>query len=121
MTELADISMRLTPSGFGGEVIVNGEDISKRVVSLGFQARAGQPLILNIQQLAGSLELEGQGIVKVDRPGELDGKQAIYQFLDRLDPFTLEEEVLTRGNLEKGIMETAIEVMKEWAGKHDFY
>lgn len=111
MTELADIQMRLSPNGMG-EILVNGEDISDRVVNLGLQMRPGQPLVVNVQQIAGAVELIGSGVVNVTTPGAED-QQAIRRFLDRLDPSALEAKVLEEGSLDQGIMETAIQLMKK--------
>lgn len=116
MAEFADISIDLTANGMG-KIVVNGEDISNRVVGVTFQCRVGQPLVLNVQQLAGTVEVKGQGVVRVEVPREAG--QTVAQFLDRLDPATLDEEVLGRGDLENGVMHTAIEILKEKAGIRD--
>lgn len=110
MTDFADITMRLEANGMG-EVLVNGEDITGRIVGMGLQFRPGQPLVVNVQQLAGSVTLVGQGIVQIAQPGE--NKEAIRTFFDHLDPMTVEEEVLRRGSLDQGLIATAVEIMRE--------
>lgn len=114
MTDLADIAIRLTANGMGS-IEVNGEDISASVVGLGLQARVGQPLSVNIQRIAGAVELEGPGIVRLASPS--DQRQAIYDFLDRVDALTLDEDVLERATLGESVMGTALAILKEMAMK----
>lgn len=114
MTELADIAIRLTANGMGS-IEVNGEDISASVIGLGFQARVGQPLSVNIQRIAGAVELKGQGIVRLASPA--DQREAIYSFLDRVDALTLDEDVLERASLGESVMATALSILKEMAIK----
>jgi hypothetical protein len=116
MSDLADISIRLTANGMGS-FVVNGEDVSNSIVGITLQTRVGQPLVVQVSQLAGSVEIAGQGVVQVVNPG--DGRAAVQDFLERVDASTLDEEVLNTGSMDESPMVAVLRILKEKAARND--
>lgn len=109
--ELAKYKISLDALG-RGTIEINGEDVASHVAGLTFQAQQGQPVQLFLQLGTADTTLEGEGVVNVMHgAGEEDFRQAMCDFLSRVDGGELEAAVLAR---DGRLGPTALEVLKEW-------
>lgn len=96
-----------------GSVVINGEDVSRRVSGVAVVAEAGQATVVTLRHVGGTAEISGEGIVRVQ--GDADG---IAGFLDGIDAQALEAEVLARlggFGAASSTMGAVLDVLKEWA------
>ena len=89
-------SFSLSPNPVGpGRVEIDGEDVSDRVAGVQVDAAVGQPTVLTIHVQAGGV-IEGDGVVQVANPSEIDDAEIICGFLANVDPALLEQEAFRR-------------------------
>ena len=89
-------AFRLSPNPVGpGTVEIEGDDITDRVAGVQVDAAVGQPTVLTIHVQAGGV-IEGDGIVQVANPSDVDDAEIICDFLANVDPALLEQEAFRR-------------------------
>lgn len=106
----------VTTDGVRGTVVINGEDVTKLVGRVVFEAGSGQPSRLGIE-LAGAPEgtISGKGIVEV--MPNVSQQDLVLAWLNAIDPEALSKAALSKGSGLGGPnpIEAALEVLKEWA------
>ena len=112
MGELAKFSITTKPNGTG-TFEINGEDLSDRVRAATVQIIAGQAPVITIQELVAGGDLQGEGVVYVQKSSDVNG---IVSFLDAIDPDELERVSLERMGWGDSTMRAILDTLKEWAG-----
>lgn len=97
-----------------GQVVVNGDDVSRLVGAYSVTHQAGKPPTLTLQLRPGVGDIEGVGIVQVVKAD--DERNAILAFLDAVNPEELEQLTLAGLGMGEGsATPRMIEVLKGWA------
>ncbi len=93
------------------KVELDGQDVSAEISAFTFQSKLGQPPLLTLFLTADG-SIEGDGIVRIGgSPTPADRLQIINDFLQGIDPFELDQEVLEGQVGETGVMGEAIRVL----------
>lgn len=105
---MAEVKVEITPVGVG-TIIVNGEDITKRVQAFQIEGAVDEPTILRLQMVNVVGVVDGEGVVEVGVPADLDAILASFSAAE------LEEEATGRMGWGDGGNLTAliIEVLRE--------
>ena len=99
-----------------GKIVVNDDDISNRVTALRLDVQPGNVPVVSMVQRAGSATIDGEGIVRITEDAK-NPNDYIVEFLDGIDPEQLSKEVLgSLGWGDSNPMETALKILKLWAG-----
>lgn len=86
-------SFKIAASPFGATIEVNGQDITDQVGAAEIRVADGQPTTLTLHHI-GDGTIEGQGIVQVVEPSDLDEVDLICSFLAGIDPDQLDNDAL---------------------------
>ena len=96
MNERAKIELVAQPGHV--ELTVNGENLTRQVASVMFEAAAGDLPRMGVVFKEPAFSFEGEGVVHVQQPVEVAPADVIVAFLDSIDPEQLQELVLTEGD-----------------------
>lgn len=98
-------------------VVINGEDLSPLVFSVGFEHKQGQFPSVFLQFHSVETKLEGQGVVQVMVPEKVNPAEVVFDFLDAIDAKELENTMLDSMGIgdESSAAVSALSVLKAWA------
>ena len=98
----ANFDIHLPAAGRGARIVVNGEDVSDRCSRVAVESAAGEVTRVYLTSFAEG-RIQGEGVVEVRIPADVDQREAVLEFLDNLDPSVIEQEVLaSMGGLDGG-------------------
>lgn len=115
--EAADV--RITADGMngGGEIVVNGVDVSSKISAWSVQGEIGKPTVVTLRTFESGVVFDGPGVVRV-ADSDTAAEGPVLAFLDTVDPQWLDEQVLDRLPVGSGMstMGVALAVLRELAG-----
>lgn len=97
----------------GGEVLINGEDVTDRAAATNIRIGKTEPTIVTLHML-GEGTIEGEGIVHiVDDPPDIP--QLLSEFLSQVSPDQLEQDALMAANGDESLTGTMLRVLQAYA------
>lgn len=106
-------SFRIQALPVGGEVLVNGEDVTDRIAATNIRIGQTEPTVLTLH-LTGEGTIEGEGIVHiVDEP--TDPASIIAEFLAQVSPDQLEQDALMAHHSDETLTGAMLRVLASYA------
>lgn len=103
-------SFHLKANATRAEILeVNGQDVVSQVRAVHFDGGSGDVGRLAIEFVTDDVEIEGEGIVYVNRG------QDLLEFLTAVDPKMLEEAVLAAQDWGSSPVISTLEILRKWA------
>lgn len=93
---LSRFEINVDALGFG-RVTIDGDDVTDRVAGFHIEAEPMKPTEVWLKQKAGTLAIQGEGIVRVDPPEDM--LEQLASLIDAIDPEDLERQALQDPNL----------------------
>ena len=97
------VPFRICSDIIGGTVEVDGVDVTPSVGGVRFDMVPGQPNLVTLYTVPGAGTIEGDAIVQVVEQLDADPAAAVVEFLESVDPATLEQEALDGHDIARGL------------------
>ena len=110
-------SFRIQALPVGGEVLINGEDVTDRAAGVNIRIGQTEPTVLTLHMIGDGI-IEGEGIVHIqDEPA--DPAQLVADFLGQISADQLEQDALMAHQADESLTATMLRVLASYAtGAH---
>lgn len=106
-------SFRIQALPVGGEVLINGEDVSDRAAGVNIRIGQTEPTVVTLHMIGDGV-IEGEGIVHIqDEPA--DPALVVADFLAQISPEQLEQDALMSHQADESLTATMLRVLAGYA------
>ena len=106
-------SFRIQALPVGGEVLINGEDVTDRCAAADIRIGQTEPTVVTLHMLGDGV-IEGEGIVHI-QDDLADVPQLVAEFLAQISPEQLEQDALMAHQADESLTATMLRVLAGYA------